>query len=148
MPKGPRGERRPVDAVSRAVMVGRIATGEESEKIALLSGSGQTGKAGGEARALSLVKAQRSEIARVAATKRWKEERRRVMNIDPCNALAERIEAKKGNGLIDIKFYLSKHDDIGVLEVCADLQKFFDAIDAGRIKKLDFGDLKLRMKDN
>ncbi len=28
MPKGPRGEKRPADAIGRAVMIGRIATGE------------------------------------------------------------------------------------------------------------------------
>ena len=28
MPKGPRGEKRPADAIARAVKVGRIATGE------------------------------------------------------------------------------------------------------------------------
>ena len=28
MPKGPRGEKRPADAVSRAIMVAKIATGE------------------------------------------------------------------------------------------------------------------------
>ena len=28
MPKGPRGEKRPVDAIGLAVMIGKIATGE------------------------------------------------------------------------------------------------------------------------
>lgn len=28
MPKGPRGEKRPADAIGLAVMVGKIATGE------------------------------------------------------------------------------------------------------------------------
>ena len=32
MPKGPKGERRPADAIGAAVMVGRIATGEIRDK--------------------------------------------------------------------------------------------------------------------
>ena len=31
MPKGPRGESRPVDVIGNAVSVARIATGEEEE---------------------------------------------------------------------------------------------------------------------
>jgi hypothetical protein len=34
-PKGPRGERRPADVIGTAVMVMRIATGEEGEIMAL-----------------------------------------------------------------------------------------------------------------
>lgn len=32
MPKGPKGEKRPADVIGAAIMVGRIATGEVSEK--------------------------------------------------------------------------------------------------------------------
>ncbi len=31
MPKGPKGERRPADAIGNAIMIGRIATGEIEE---------------------------------------------------------------------------------------------------------------------
>lgn len=31
MPKGPRGEKRPADAIGLAVLVGRIATGEAED---------------------------------------------------------------------------------------------------------------------
>jgi hypothetical protein len=45
MPKGPRGEKRPADAVGRAVMIGEIATGEiEDEREAASSAAAQLGK--------------------------------------------------------------------------------------------------------
>jgi hypothetical protein len=75
MPKGPRGEKRPADAVGLAVLVGRIATGEvedttdDAPKPARQS---QSGKKGGAARSAKLTPEQRSEIARVAADARWK----------------------------------------------------------------------------
>lgn len=74
MPKGPKGEKRPADAIGAAVMVGKIATGEiddttdddgkDKAAVAL-------GRKGGAARAKKLTKEQRSEIARKAAAKRW-----------------------------------------------------------------------------
>ena len=73
MPKGPHGERRPSDAVDRAIMVAKIATGEvEDEREELASAAAQLGRKGGHARASKLTKEQRSEIARKAAEKRWK----------------------------------------------------------------------------
>ena len=72
MPKGPRGEKRPADAVSRAIMVAKIATGEiEDEREELTSAAAQLGSKGGKARAAKLSKEQRAEIARKAAAKRW-----------------------------------------------------------------------------
>jgi hypothetical protein len=76
MAKGPRGERRPADANMRAVMVARIATGEIEDK---MTDDGKNaaavalGRMGGKARASNLTKKRRSEIARQAATKRWKD---------------------------------------------------------------------------
>lgn len=32
MPRGPKGEKRPVDVIEAAVMAGKIATGEITEK--------------------------------------------------------------------------------------------------------------------
>jgi hypothetical protein len=72
MPKGPRGEKRPADAIGRAVMIGRIATGEiEDEREALSSAAAQLGSKGGKARARVLSDAERSAIAKKAAAKRW-----------------------------------------------------------------------------
>ena len=33
MPKGPRGEKRPADAIGLAVMIGKIATGEIEDEV-------------------------------------------------------------------------------------------------------------------
>jgi hypothetical protein len=57
MPRGPKGEKRPADVIGNAVHVMRIATGEI------------------EARAQTLSPEQRSEIARTAASARWKKTR-------------------------------------------------------------------------
>jgi hypothetical protein len=46
MPRGPRGEKRPADVIGAAVMVGRIATGEEKPKTK--SGRVRSGHAGGQ----------------------------------------------------------------------------------------------------
>jgi len=76
MPKGPKGEKRPADVVSNAVRIARIATGEEEE---VLTEDGKDkaavslGRKGGKARAESLSKKRRSEIAKAAAAKRWRE---------------------------------------------------------------------------
>ena len=72
MPKGPKGEKRPADAVGAAVMVAKIATGEIEET----TDDGKEyarkgGLKGGRARADSLSPEQRQKIARKAANVRW-----------------------------------------------------------------------------
>jgi hypothetical protein len=64
----PEGEKRPADVIGNAVRVMRIATGEIEEDL------GKTPKRakGGKARARALSPEQRAEIARTAATARWK----------------------------------------------------------------------------
>lgn len=72
MPKGPRGEKRPADAIGLAVMIGKIATGEiEDERDELKSAAAQLGSKGGKKRAESMTPERRAEIARTAAAKRW-----------------------------------------------------------------------------
>ena len=73
MPKGPKGEKRPADAVARAVMIAKIATGEvEDEREELTSAAAQLGRKGGKKRAENMSPERRSEIAKKAAAKRWK----------------------------------------------------------------------------
>ena len=73
MPKGPRGEKRPADAVARAVMIGKIATGEiEDERDEVKSAAASLGRLGGKARAEKMSPERRADIARVAAVARWK----------------------------------------------------------------------------
>jgi hypothetical protein len=75
MPKGPRGEKRPADVIGNAVKVMRIAIGEETEDLdtdRAKSAAAELGARGGKARARKLSPEQRAEIARAAATVRWK----------------------------------------------------------------------------
>lgn len=73
MPKGPRGEKRPADAVGLAVLVGRIATGEVEDTVdESKAHHREGGKKGGAARAAALSPSDRQEIARRAAEARWK----------------------------------------------------------------------------
>ena len=72
MPKGPRGEKRPADAIGRAVMVAKIATGEiEDERDPVTSAAAELGRLGGKKRAENMTPERRAEIAREAARKRW-----------------------------------------------------------------------------
>ena len=72
MPKGPRGEKRPADAIGRAVMIAKIATGEiEEERDPVASAAAEMGRRGGKARAASMTPERRAEIARKAAASRW-----------------------------------------------------------------------------
>ena len=74
MPKGPQGEKRPADVIGGAIRVARIATGEEPEEITY-GGKDKAAQAlgskGGKARAESLSKNRRAEIAKKAAKARW-----------------------------------------------------------------------------
>jgi hypothetical protein len=76
MPRGPKGERRPADAIGNAVHVMRIATGEIEETITADGKNAAAvalGRMGGRARAKGLSSKKRSEIAKKAAKARWKE---------------------------------------------------------------------------
>ena len=75
MPKGPRGEKRPADAVARAVMVARIATGEIEDERELSSAAAELGRKGGKARAAKMTPERRAEIAKKAAASRWAKRR-------------------------------------------------------------------------
>ena len=73
MPKGPRGEKRPADAVGLAVMIGKIATGEIiDETDTTRTAAARLGSLGGKKRAANMTPERRAEIARLAADKRWK----------------------------------------------------------------------------
>lgn len=75
MPKGPKGEKRPADVIGNAIKIAKIATGEEPEN---LTDDGKDkaavslGRRGGKARAASTTAKQRSDIAKKAASARWK----------------------------------------------------------------------------
>lgn len=72
MPKGPRGEKRPADAIGLAVHIGKIATGEvEDDRDDVKSAAAQLGSLGGKKRAENMTPERRAEIAKAAAAKRW-----------------------------------------------------------------------------
>ena len=71
MPKGPRGEKRPADAIGRAILVARIATGDAEDDLAISSAAAEMGRKGGKKRAENMTPERRAEIARKAARKRW-----------------------------------------------------------------------------
>ena len=73
MSKGPRGEKRPADAIGRAVMIGKIATGEIEEELDVKNAAAELGRRGGKARAEKMTPERRAEIARKAAETRWKD---------------------------------------------------------------------------
>ena len=68
MLRGPKGEKRPADTNSCAVMVAKIATGEIEEE---LPENREDKVNGGRARAASMTPAERSKLARTAARARW-----------------------------------------------------------------------------
>lgn len=80
MPKGPKGQKRPADVISNAVKVMKIATGEIEEQ---LTADGKNaaavalGRRGGLARAESLSKLRRVQIARSGAIARHKKSSKR-----------------------------------------------------------------------
>jgi hypothetical protein len=70
MPRGPKGQKRPVDAVGLAVHIMKIATGEIAEtptEDGKNKAAVELGRKGGLARAKSLSKKRRVEIARQGA---------------------------------------------------------------------------------
>ena len=75
MPRGPKGEKRPADAIGNAVHVMRIATGEIDELTPPDDGKDPAavalGRKGGKARAEGMTAKRRKEIAKKAAAKRW-----------------------------------------------------------------------------
>lgn len=114
MPKGPNGQKRPADSIGCAVLIGKIATGEIED-----ASSEPKGSAGGRARAEILSPKKRSEIAKIAANKRWHEEGSRAMSVAakqtdtaggqeavrmyPSNGLKEQVRAFGSNlSVVDV----------------------------------------------
>lgn len=75
MPTGPKGQKRKADVIGNAVLIGRIAIGEEADATPDDDGKDPAakalGKKGGAARAKAMTPERRAEIARKAAKTRW-----------------------------------------------------------------------------
>lgn len=70
MPTGPKGQKRPANTVANALFIANLATGEVEESYVNLARR-KGGQLGGKARANSMSKEERSEVARKAAKARW-----------------------------------------------------------------------------
>jgi len=74
VPRGPKGEKRPANVNTSAVMIAKIATGE-IEDVTTEDGKNAAavalGRMGGKARAAGLSARKRKEIAKKAAKARW-----------------------------------------------------------------------------
>jgi hypothetical protein len=74
MPRAPKGEKHPADAIGNAIMIAKIATGEIDD---ITTDDGKNaaavalGRMGGKARAAGMTAKRRKEIASKAAEKRW-----------------------------------------------------------------------------
>lgn len=82
MPRGPKGEKRPADAVGAAIKVAKIATGEIEDELtddgkdkAAVELGRKGGLKGGKARWADLTPEQRSEAASLVAQARWRKKR-------------------------------------------------------------------------
>lgn len=77
MPTGPNGQKRPTDVISGADHIMMMLTGEADDGAPVDGGKDKAaqemGRKGGAARAAMMTPERRSEIAKVAAAKRWAE---------------------------------------------------------------------------
>ena len=114
MPKGPRGEKRPADTNACAVKVAKIATGEVEETKYVAPGRKKSGEAGAAIRAKRLTGERRSEIARMAAAKRWSPTKEVG---DMSNKTAQEHDSSRGDRAVlmypnnDLKDQVRDYDD-------------------------------------
>ena len=73
MPKGPQGQKRPADVIGNTVHIAKIATGEVEESTLKHPAKRKSDLAGAIARQESLTAKERSEIAKLAVEKRWRQ---------------------------------------------------------------------------
>lgn len=144
MTKGPNGEKRPADAIGCAVMVGRIATGEETDTSYVSKNRRNSGVSGAKARMEMLSATKRKQIASLAASARWNK-KEATMNVDQdaCDTVAAIYADKKEScGLLDVKFLFQNRSEATLTEACAELLAINQAVASGDVTDLDFGDLK------
>lgn len=122
MPKGPQGQKRPADAVARAVMVAQIATGEiEDDGYAHPKGS-----AGGLARAANLSAKDRKRVAKAGAEARWKERRVTMTNQEQLMAA---LFDNPHREHVDIKFFIAGGMDLTAEMLCGDAVSMLKQMD-------------------
>lgn len=134
MPKGPNGQKRPADAIGCAVMVGKIATGEEIEVT-----GGEAGSAGGRARARKLSPAERSKIAVKAAKARWsKDESPEVeLKMTELGLLKKELFGDPSSAIADIKFYPGESGEHSIEEIAGAIRAAITDVRAGNGEDID-----------
>ena len=134
MPVGPQGQKRPADTNACAVMVARIATGEEQDSIT--PAITRRGVNGAKARATALAPERRSEIAKAASAARWNQGGNEPMaSKTERETLSDRFHAMKAEqGLQDMKFHLGRVSEATTEQVCASINGMLDAYGAGQVR--------------
>ena len=124
MPKGPQGQKRPADGIGCAVLVGKIATGEEQEEVAYATAS--KGSAGGKARAQHLSDGERTTIAKAGAAARWSTKESVVMT--ERNRLMAALFDRPGKEHIDVKFFVVVGLEAVPEDFCRDAADLIDCM--------------------
>ena len=57
-----------------------------------------------------------------------------------CDRLADRFKKMAADGLVDVKFFLRDLDGSVLEQVCAEVNAFYDAIERGEAKPIEFKD--------
>jgi hypothetical protein len=134
MPKGPQGQKRPADVIGAAVMVGRIATGEEVEVT-----GGKTGSAGGRARANSLSSFERSRIAAKAAKARWSQDESPdvELKMTELGLLKRELFGTPDSAISDIKFYPGEAMTASNEQIAGHIRRALQAVEDGNCRDID-----------
>ena len=68
------------------------------------------------------------------------QQRSEHMTDSACKTLADRFEARRAKGLVDVKFYVTGADEATYEGVCEEVIRLYDAMDRGDYKPLVFND--------
>ena len=134
MPKGPNGQKRPADVIGCAVMVGRIATGEEVEVT-----GGKVGSAGGRARAKALSPEARSRIAVRAAETRWRKDESPDLELKmtELSLLNRELFGNPNSAISDIKFYPGERSTASNDQIAGHIRRALSAVEDGSCREID-----------
>lgn len=132
MPKGPQGQKRPADAISRAVMVARIATGEIEDTTSRIGRS-----AGGKVRAMVLSPKQRKEIASAAAKARWQNVDELELDMSELSILKRELFGDSSSSISDIKFYPGESTECSPDDIAGAIRSAISDVEQGNGEKID-----------
>lgn len=140
MSKGPNGEKRPADAIGRAVMVAKIATGEEQDTGYVSRNRRNSGLAGAAARNEKMEADERSQIATTASEARWRRRNDMIEAQSAKSQLSALYARKREEGLVDVKFLVGGLDDATFEEVANEVLRLEAAVERGDFRVFRFND--------